>query len=164
MTILRWFPGLAVIALALICLSADRGRAGSFFGPCCYGAPYTEEYPNRSHNVFGAAAGIQCPSRHPIFKHRWFRKHQSAPCDGAAVNALPGYGVPVNATPGHGIPVEAVPAPIMQTPSVAAPAQATAVAPAPAVSTRIAPVAVPLPASPVNAEAPVGNQSSRPPF
>lgn len=154
MTMQRWSPGLAAAALTLLCLSADRVQAGSFFGPCCYGAPYTQEYPNRSHNVFGAAAGIQCPSRHPFFKHRWFRKHQNAPCDGAAVNAMPGYGAPV----------EVVPSPVAPAPIVTAPIQATAITPAPAVSTRIAPVAIPLPAGPSNAELSLGNSTSKPPF
>ncbi|HWG47035.1 MAG TPA: hypothetical protein VN688_30000 [Gemmataceae bacterium] len=174
MIIRHWFPALSASALALICFSADCGQAGSFFGPTCYGAGYTNEYPNRSHNAFGCGPNTQCTARHPLFKHRWLRKHQAAPANGAPVN-----GVPVNGMPVNGAPVEYMQAPIVQSPYVTTPVQATAVlpapiapapvtpapvTPAPAVSARIAPVPAPLPTGPVNAEPSIVNQTSKPPF
>jgi hypothetical protein len=164
MRIRLWFPALSASVLALICLSADRVQAGSFFGPSCYGSGYTNEYPNRSHNAFGCGPNTQCTARHPLFKHRWFRKNQVAPANGVPVNGMPVNGVPVN-----GPPVEYIPTPIVQSPYGMTPVQAAAVlpapmAPAPAVSARITPVPAPLPAGPVSAEAPVVNQTAKPPF
>jgi hypothetical protein len=155
MTIRLWFPSLATAALALICLSTERSPAGSFFGPSCYGADYGYQYPNRSHNAFGCGPGTSCTARHPLFKHRWLRKNQDVPADGAAVN---------------GMPVESVSAPVTHEPfRWSPPVQAasvipTPVAPAPVVSGRIAPIPSPMPSGPVSSESPVLTPSSKPPF
>jgi hypothetical protein len=142
------FPALSTAALALLVLGPGNGWAGSWFGPCCYGADYAYQYPNRAHNYFGCGPGSHCTARHPIFKHHWQRKHQAAPADGAAVNAAPFEYAP------------AVPAP---QPVYAAPIQATSVQQVPLLP-RIEPVAQPQSAGPVNATPAVRSSPGKPPF
>ena len=118
-----WLPAVTSATLALISFSAGHARAGSFFGPNCYGADYAYEYPNRAHNVFGFGPCTQCQAHHPLFKHRWARKHQDAPNDGAPANAMmapngmPAKGMPVNGMPVNGMPVNGMPANVMMTPN-----------------------------------------------
>jgi hypothetical protein len=141
-------------ALALTPLGFSTAHAGSFFGPCCYGAGYTNQYPNRSHNVFGCNDGSSCTARHPLFKHRWLRKHQNAP-----VNEPPMmYGEPMNVAPP---PVVQAPMPSVQFQTTSnMPSMTTAT---PAVSSRI----VPIPAgrmTPASPEPPLLDASGKPPF
>lgn len=152
-----WLPILGTAALTL--LSAGAARAGSFFGPSCYGADYTYQYPNRSHNVFGCGPGTQCTARHPLFKHRWFRRNKNAAADAA----------PMNAMPIQEMPPQYAPAPIVQSSPNVVPFQPNAALPAPmpsapALSSRIAPVPAPLPSGPVSSEPPALNNSGKPPF
>jgi hypothetical protein len=70
-----------LIGAALLGFSAGGARAGSFFGPVCYGADYTYQYPNRSHNVFGCGPGSHCQAWHPFFRHGLFRRNQCAPSE-----------------------------------------------------------------------------------
>ncbi|GEM_PF-3487977 len=155
----------ALTFAALLGFSAGGARAGSFFGPVCYGADYTYRYPNRSHNLFGCGPGCHCQARHPFFKHRLFRRHQDGPGDGMPADALPGYGMPsVN-----GMPIEYMQVPVVQSPMITPPVHMTSVVPdptpaAPAVQSRIAPVPAPMPAGPVTAEPPPADPSGKPPF
>jgi hypothetical protein len=103
---------------ALLGFSASGVRAGSFLGPSCYGADYTYQYPNRSHNLFGCGPGSRCQAWHPFFRHRWSRRNQGAPVEGMPANAMPGYGMP----PVNGMPMEDMPAPTVQSRSVPEPA------------------------------------------
>lgn len=81
---------LALTGAVLLGFSAGGAQAGSFFGPFCYGARYTNRYPNRSHNVFGCGPGCHCKACHPFFRHCWFRrKHVEPPIDGMPVEATP---------------------------------------------------------------------------
>jgi hypothetical protein len=137
-----WLPAVTSATLALIGFSVGHARAGSFFGPNCYGADYAYEYPNRAHNVFGFGPCTQCQARHPLFKHRWARKHEDGPNDGAPANAMmapngmpanrmpvngmaangmpangmPANGMPPNGMPANGMPVNGMPANVMMTP------------------------------------------------
>jgi hypothetical protein len=101
------FAALTSATLALFAFSLSQAQAGSFFGPCCYGANYTARYPNRSHNVFGCGPCTQCKMWHPFFPR----------LRGLNQNGV-GGGVPVNAMP-------AVSSPLVPNPA----AQATLVAP-----------------------------------
>ncbi len=143
---------LALSAMALAPLGYSSAHAGSFFGPCCYGASYANQYPNRSHNVFGCGDGSACSARHPLFKHRWLRKHSVA-------NEAPMvYGEPMYS----GLPPVA-PTPIGSTPFQTAsnvPGTTTAM---PAASSRI----VPIPSgrmTPTSPEPPMLDASGKPPF
>lgn len=156
------FPVLT--SATLIALSVGGTQAGSFFGPSCYGQDYAYQYPNRAHNVFGCGPGSHCQARHPIFKHRWARRHQGAPNDGMPVHAMPGYGMPVNS-----MPVEYMQAPVVQSTVLPAPVHMTSVAPAPvpvfpAVQARLTPTPAPMPAGPTVAEPPAVDASGKPPF
>jgi hypothetical protein len=160
MRIRLFVPVLALAALTGS--SASSAWAGSFFGPVCYGADYTYQYPNRSHNLFGCGPGCHCRAWHPLFKHRWFRRNQDAPVDGVPVDAMPGHSVPLV----DGMPIEPV-----QTPAVLGPRTRplTVVAPSPtlampAVQTRIVPVPAPMPAGSATAEPPPAEPSDKPPF
>lgn len=87
---MRFYLLIPVLACAaLLGLGASAARAGSFFGPCCYGSAYTYQYPNRSHNVFGCGPGYHCQAWHPFFRHRFFRRNQIAPNEGMPVNTMP---------------------------------------------------------------------------
>jgi hypothetical protein len=155
MTIRMWFPSLAAAALALSCLSTEQGQAGSFFGPSCYGADYAYQYPNRANNVFGCGPGTTCTARHPLFKHRWLRRHQGAAAGGAPVNAMPVESMAVPVVP------EAVHwSPAVQTTSI----MPAPVATAPAASGRIAPMPAPMPSAPVSSPSAPQSPSSKPPF
>ncbi|HEY7153218.1 MAG TPA: hypothetical protein VH575_04585 [Gemmataceae bacterium] len=123
-----WLPAVTSATLALIGFSAGHARAGSFFGPNCYGADYAYEYPNRAHNVFGFGPCTQCQAHHPLFKHRWARKHPNGPNDGAPANAMtapngmpangmPANGMPANGMPANGMPANGMPANVMMTPN-----------------------------------------------
>ena len=72
-----------LICGALLGLSARDAHGGSFLGPCCYGANYTYQYPNRSHNTFGCGPGYHCQAWHPFFWHRLCGKNQAMPMNGA---------------------------------------------------------------------------------
>ncbi len=143
---------LALSAMAFAPLGYSSAHAGSFFGPCCYGASYANQYPNRSHNVFGCGDGSSCSARHPLFKHRWLRKHpvaNEAPMvyDEPMYSALP----PVAPTPIGSTP--------FQTASNV-PGTTTAM---PAASSRI----VPIPSgrmTPTSPEPPMLDASGKPPF
>lgn len=139
-------------ALALTPLGFSAAQAGSFLGPSCYGADYTYQYPNRSHNVFGCGPGTQCTARHPLFKHRWMRKHPNATADGAATNGMaPAY----------------MPAPIVEAPMTGVPIQMTSVAPATVTATpasRIVPIPAPLQSGSMSPEPPLMDPSGKPPF
>jgi hypothetical protein len=104
MRIRHWFPVLAFTAVTFLVSTAGGVRAGSFFGPCCYGSSYAYEYPNRAHNVFGCGPCSQCTARHPLFGHL-FHKNRTAPVDGLATPA------PLTAVPPLAPRIEAVPAP-----------------------------------------------------
>jgi hypothetical protein len=78
-----------LIGAALLGFSASAARAGSFFGPFCYGANYTYQYPNRSHNVFGCGPGCHCQAWHPFFRHGLFRRNQGVPNEGMPANVMP---------------------------------------------------------------------------
>ncbi len=171
------FPVLT--SAALIALAAGGIQAGSFFGPSCYGQDYAYQYPNRAHNVFGCGPGTHCQARHPIFKHRWARRHQGAPNDGMPINAMSGYGMPVNGMPINGMPVNGVqvngmpiefmPAPVVQSPVASVPVHMTSVAPAPvpvspAVQSRLVPTPAPMPSGPTNAQPSSVDASGKPPF
>jgi hypothetical protein len=112
MYIRQWIPALAAGALTLICFSADRAWGGSFFGPSCYGARYAEEYPNRSHNTFGCGPGTHCTARHPLFKHRWFRKNQNVPVNAVPMEFAPPPVAQVSLPPAPNVPVRITPAPL----------------------------------------------------
>lgn len=160
---------LTCTALALLAFPANHVHAGSFFGPCCYGADYTYRYPNRSHNIFGCGPGMHCRAWHPLCKHRLFRRRRAAANQGMPVNAMPSYGMAVNGVPVADMPVESVQTPVVQSPNATVPFHTTAIAPAPvpatpAVRSRIAPVPAPLPTGPVVAEPPLADQSGKPPF
>lgn len=164
-------PALTSAALVLLSFSAGGTQAGSFFGPCCYGADYTYQYPNRSHNQFGCGPGTNCQARHPFFKHRLFHRRQNAPNDGMPANGMQGYGMPITEMPVNAMPSQNqyMQAPIVQSPMVTAPVHMTSVVPAPvpampAVQSRIVPVPAPLPAGPTAAEPPPVNPSGKPPF
>jgi hypothetical protein len=158
----------------LFAISAGGAQAGSFFGPCCYGSDYAYQYPNRAHNVIGCGPGAHCQARHPIFKHRWFRKNQGAPTDGMPANAMSGYGMPVNDMPMNsmhvnGMPIEYMPDPVAQAPMLPVPVRMTSIATAPvpatpAVQSRIVPIPAPLPAGPSSTEPPKVDASGKPPF
>ncbi len=109
-----WLPAVSSAALVLIGFSAGPAHAGSFFGPNCYGANYAYEYPNRAHNVFGFGPCTQCQARHPLFKHRWARKHAN---DGAPANAMMApNGMPINGMPANGMMTpNSMPANVMMT-------------------------------------------------
>jgi hypothetical protein len=109
-----WFPALALTALALLLGSVDRVRAGSFFGPCCYGSSYAYEYPNRARNLFGCGPCSHCTARHPLFG-RLFHKNQAAPVDAMPASA------PMTATPPLAAPLEAIAPPAGAEPPVKAP-------------------------------------------
>lgn len=149
---------------ALLGLSASGVRAGSFLGPVCYGADYTYQYPNRSHNVFGCGPGRHCQAWHGFFRHRLIRRNRGMPNEAMPANALPAYGMPpVNVMQG-----EYLQTPVVQSPMPMAPIHMTSVAPAPvpavpAVQSRIVPVPAPMPAGPARAEPPV-DSSGKPPF
>jgi hypothetical protein len=104
------FAVLASTSLALLAPGSGDARAGSFFGPCCYGANYTSRYPNRSHNVFGCGPGCPCRAWHPFFRPGLSRRPHG-PNDGMPVGAMPVEGMPVN-----GIPVQNAP-PLPSSPS-----------------------------------------------
>lgn len=139
-------------ALALTPLGFSAAQAGSFFGPSCYGADYTYQYPNRSHNVFGCGPGTQCTARHPLFKHRWLRKQQNATADGAATNVM---------SPSH------MATPIVEAPMSSVPIQTISVAPVSVTATpasRIVPIPAPLQSGAMSPEPPLMDQSGKPPF
>ena len=147
-----WLPVLS--ALALTPLGFSAAQAGSFFGPSCYGADYAYQYPNRAHNVFGCGPGTQCTARHPLFKHRWFRKNQNAMPDGMPMNGMPG---------------QYMPAPVVEATRSGVPFQTTAGIPGPvtatpAVSSRIVPIPASLQTAPMSPEPPLVDQSGKPPF
>jgi hypothetical protein len=153
-----WLPVLA--ALVLTPLGFSAAQAGSFFGPSCYGAEYTYQYPNRSHNVFGCGPGTQCTARHPLFKHRLFRRNQN---QGAMAEGMPMNGVPMNVVPSQYAPT------VVEAPRNAVPFQTTSGVPTPvtatpAVSSRLAPIPAPLQAGPVSPEPPLIDASGKPPF
>ncbi len=153
----------------LMGFSAAGTQAGSFLGPCCYGQEYAYQYPNRAHNVFGCGPGTHCQARHPIFKHRWLRRHQGAPADGMPANAMSGYGMPVNGMQVNGMPIEFMQAPVVQSQMLPAPVHMTSTAPAPvpvapAVQSRLIPTPAPMPAGPTNAEPPSVEASGKPPL
>jgi hypothetical protein len=151
-----WLPILS--ALALTPLGWSAAQAGSFLGPSCYGADYTYQYPNRSHNVFGCGPGTSCTARHPLFRHRLFRKNQNT-----MANGMPMDGVPMNAMPNAYVPAPVVssmsPIPIQTTAGVPGPVMAR-----PAVSSRLAPIAAPLQTGNVSPEPPLFDASGKPPF
>jgi hypothetical protein len=109
MTIKRLFP-LLTAALTLVLLSAGHAAAGSFFGPSCYGAAYTREYPNRSHNIFGCGCGCHCVAWHPLFPRL---RHK---CD--TVTCVPNCAAPAAApaTPEPPLPAAAAPAVVVPAP------------------------------------------------
>jgi hypothetical protein len=155
----------ALLSAAFFSFSAGGVQAGSFFGPVCYGAGYTYQYPNRSHNLFGCGPGCHCRAWHPFFRHRLFRRNQAVPGDGMPVNALPSHGMP----PVDGMPIESMPAPMTQAPMTAPPVHMTSVVPGsvpttPGVQTRIAPVPAPMPSGPLTVEPPPADLSGQPPF
>src|SRR5262249_24262549 len=105
----RWLiPVLSSATLALFAFSANSARAGSFFGPSCYGADYTYQYPNRSHNVFGCGPGTHCQAWHGFF-HRRARRNQNVPNDGMPTNGMPMNGMPVDGMPITGMPMNGMP-------------------------------------------------------
>jgi len=134
--------------------SAGGVRAGSFFGPICYGARYTYQYPNRSHNLFGCGPDCHCQAWHPLLRHRWFRRHSDVPVDGIPAQTMPGYGMP----PVTGTPIESMQAPIVQSPMIA-PLHMTSpptagVPAAPAVRSRLVPVPTSASSGPMTIEPP----------
>lgn len=140
-------------ALALTPLGFSAAQAGSFFGPSCYGADYAYQYPNRAHNVFGCGPGTQCAARHPLFKHRWLRKHQ---------NAMPDGGAPMNGTS-----VPYMPAPVVEAPMSGFPVQMTSAVPSPVQAlpaSRIVPIPASLQVGPMSPEPPLVDQSGKAPF
>jgi hypothetical protein len=150
---------------ALLGLGAAGVRAGSFLGPVCYGARYTEQYPNRSHNVFGCGPGCHCQAWHGFFRHRLIRRYRGVPNDGIPADVMPGYGMP----PVQAMHSEYLQTPVVQSPAATAPIHMTSVEPAPvpaapAVQSRIVPVPAPMPAGPVRTELPKGDSSGKPPF
>ncbi len=74
---------------ALLGLSASGAQAGSFLGPCCYGAEYTYRYPNRANSVLGCGPGQHCQAWHPLFRHKLLRRNQCVPNEGTPINATP---------------------------------------------------------------------------
>jgi hypothetical protein len=172
MRIRLFFPVLT--SALLMSFSTAATQAGSFFGPCCYGADYAYQYPNRANNVIGCGPGAPCQARHPIFKHRLFRRNQAAPNDGMAANAMSGYGMPVNGMQVNGMPMNATPIEYVQgpagqlpmpTPPVHMTSVATAPVPvAPAVQSRLTPVPAPMPSGPISSEPPTVDASGKPPF
>lgn len=92
------FPVLTSAALTLLAFSTSQAHAGSFFGPCCYGADYTARYPNRSHNVFGCGPCMQCKMWHPFFPRLRGLK-QNGMNEEMTVNALPAAPSPLVPVP-----------------------------------------------------------------
>jgi hypothetical protein len=161
MLIRRPFPLFAAAALPLVLFGTAPSQAGSFFGPCCYGASYAQEYPNRGHIIFGSASGCQCPARHPFFKRIRCK------C-GANPGATP-CGAPIVEGPVQGLPAGALPAPVAQTSLPPAPAQevsppAESLPSIPTPAARTAPSPAPLPAGPANPEPPLVNSATKSPF
>ncbi|HEY7330849.1 MAG TPA: hypothetical protein VH592_24625 [Gemmataceae bacterium] len=78
-----------LICGALLGISVKGAHAGSFFGPCCYGANYTYQYPNRSHNTFGCGPGCHCQAWHGFFRHRVCHKIQAMPNEATPANGTP---------------------------------------------------------------------------
>ncbi len=115
MRIHLWLAAVSIAALGLIGLGAGRGEAGSFFGPCCYGARYAYEYPNRAHNVFGCGPCCRCTAWHPTFQHGCSRKNSCGSADGAGIPPGPAIaeriaplpaGQPAVPTPSEGVSAE----------------------------------------------------------
>lgn len=79
---------LPVLLMAALALAGDCARAGSFLGPCCYGARYTRQYPNRSHNTFGSYPCCPCPAWHPFFRPGLSVRKPNAAVDGMPRNGL----------------------------------------------------------------------------
>jgi hypothetical protein len=173
MRILSWLPAFSTAALAILSFGSGNLQAGSWFGPCCYGADYAYQYPNRAHNYFGCGPGQNCSARHPLFRHHWLRKNQAAPANGGPVNAAPfeyapAMPAPVATAPFLPAPVANAPvvaAPVMSEPAMAfsPPVQSAPVQPAPA-SSRIEPIPQPLPAGSSVPATPTANSSAKPPF
>jgi hypothetical protein len=84
-----------LILAAFLSFSAGDARAGSFFGPVCYGARYTDRYPNRSHNVFGCGPCCHCRAWHGFCRHRIIRQYPSAPNEAMPTGAMPATAAPV---------------------------------------------------------------------
>ena len=150
---------------ALLGLSANGVRAGSFLGPVCYGADYTYQYPNRSHNIFGCGPGCHCQAWHGFFRHRVTRRYRGVPNGAMPANVLPGNGMP----PVNVMQSEYLQTPVVQSPMTTAPVHMTSVAPAPvpaapAVQSRMVPVPAPMPAGPARAESAPVDSSGKPPF
>lgn len=148
---------------AMLGLDASGVRAGSFFGPTCYGANYAYQYPNRAHIIFGCGPGCHCQAWHGFFRHRFARRYRGAPNDGMPANVMPGNALP----PAHVMQSEYLQTPVVQTPMPALPIHMTSGAPAPAtpaVQSRIVPVPAALPAGPVRSEPPQVDSSGKPPF
>ena len=160
MMIRRWFPLFAAVALPLVLFGTTRSQAGSFFGPCCYGAAYAQQFPNRGHVLFGSASGCQCPARHPLCRRIRCKcgVNPAAPC-GDTIGVVP---APVP-------PAGTLPAPVTQAPPAPAPVtgvsvQAESLPPLPLPSARVAPSPAPLPSGPPGPEFPSLNQGVKPPF
>lgn len=92
------FPAFLSASLALFAFSTSQAQAGSFFGPCCYGADYTAQYPNRSHNVFGCGPCAPCKMWHPFFPRLRGLK-QNGTNEGMSVNAMPTVQAPIVPVP-----------------------------------------------------------------
>jgi hypothetical protein len=156
-------------ATALMPLTWSAAQAGSFFGPSCYGADYTYQNPNRSHNVFGCGPGTHCTARHPLFKHRLFHRNQNATANGMPMEGVPMNGMPMEGVPMNGMPSAYAPAPMVSASMSPIPIQTTAGVPGavtatPAVSSRIVPIPAPLQAGPASPEPPMFDASGKPPF
>lgn len=113
-------PALVSTALTLLAFGACQAQAGSFFGPSCYGSDYTNQYPNRSHNVFGCGPCTRCQAWHPFFPRLCHRK-QNIPNDGMSFSEMP--------TPN--ITNEHVPAPLVPSPATVDPIHRTSGVPVP---------------------------------
>ncbi len=103
-------PILLTAILALAGLRADGVRAGSFLGPCCYGARYTNRYPNRSRNTFGSYPCCPCPAWHPFFRSGLSVKRANAPVDGTIISEMPAAATPTPAVSSQIVPIPAPPA------------------------------------------------------
>ena len=119
------YPALTSTALALLALSADA-QAGSFFGPSCYGADYTAQYPNRSHNVFGCGEGCSCRAWHGFFRHRVTCCSCCGQNNGMPITPTPTQGVIV-----PGMPMEHAQIPLEPSPFLITPVHSTWLAPPP---------------------------------
>lgn len=91
------FPILFTTVLMLAGQYRERVHAGSFLGPCCYGARYTSRYPNRSHNNFGNYPCCPCPAWHPFFRPGLYVRKPNALVGGMPMNGTTIIEMPADA-------------------------------------------------------------------